>query len=620
MFDIGSRRGFTHEKQMTDSRQLLAEYVANGSETAFRELVGRYINLVYSTALRLVGGDPQLAEDVTQTVFISLAKKGRTLSSGVMLGGWLHRCVYHVATKAARSERRRQNREREAAAMNTLQDDSAANLQEVAPVLDEAITQLGNEDRAAILLRFFEQRDFRSVAEALGSTEDAARMRVNRALEKLHVLLTHRGVALSITALGTVLTAEAVKAAPAGLAVTISSAALGATAASASTTFTLLKSVTMTKLQAAIVGAMIVAGVATPLVIRHQARLRAENQSLRQQMAQLETDNERLAQQVAQLKDTPASPAPVSPAGVSSAVKAPGARSPFQQLNEFLDTHQGLSREEVEAYLQQNKRNAENLLAAYRMSRDPSYLREAAANFPNIPSVQFAVIADNIFPGEQRGWIEAFRASSAGNALAWYFSALDYFNSKQPDLAVRELAQAMHQHSFDTYAAQATQAVEEMCALAGWPPLAARAWAPSSESASYLASLKNLANQMMQAQQEELARGDAAGANSLMSMGMVLVNTLRSGSPMDQLVGIGIGRKMLGQLDPALNYGFLERAVSEELAALDRQKQTISEALAARDQVLPALDEAELASYFERKKLYGEVSAVQWLRSKHDQP
>src|SRR4051794_10440648 len=102
---------------MTDSQQLLAEYAKCGSEGAFRELVNRYINFVYSTALRLVDRDTQLAEDVTQTVFIGLARQGRTLSNQVMLGGWLHQHTYHVATKAVRAERRRQSREQEAVQM-----------------------------------------------------------------------------------------------------------------------------------------------------------------------------------------------------------------------------------------------------------------------------------------------------------------------------------------------------------------------------------------------------------------------------------------------------------------------------------------------------------------------
>src|SRR5438552_5525341 len=102
-----------------------------------------------------------------------------------MLGGWLHQHTYHVATKAVRGERRRQCREREAVEMNILHEESGASLQQVAPVLDEAITKLGTDDRTAILLRFFEQQDLRAVGVALGCTEDAARMRVTRALEKL---------------------------------------------------------------------------------------------------------------------------------------------------------------------------------------------------------------------------------------------------------------------------------------------------------------------------------------------------------------------------------------------------------------------------------------------------
>jgi len=278
---------------MTDSQQLLAEYARNGSEEAFRELVTRYLALVYSTAIRLVVGDAHLAEDVAQTVFVDLTRKARTLPGDVMLGGWLHRDTCFVAAKTMRGQRRRQFREREAMEMNILQDDSGASLRQVAPILDEAIDQLGSEDRTAILLRFFEQRDFRSVGEALGSNEDAARMRVNRALEKLHSLLTHRGVALSAVTLGTVLTAGAVHAAPAGLAVTISSVALAGAAAGTGTAFTLLNLMAKTKLLLG-VAALVVAGATSALIVQHQsqARLQAENDSFRQEVARLKADSE----------------------------------------------------------------------------------------------------------------------------------------------------------------------------------------------------------------------------------------------------------------------------------------------------------------------------------------
>ena len=289
---------------MTESQQLLAEYAETGSETAFRELVARYIGLVYSTALRLVGSDAATAEDVTQTVFLPLSRNARKLARGSLLGGWLHRDTCYVAAKTLRRERRRQAREREAVLMNSLEDHSQANLDQVAPLLDDAINQLGTEDRAAVLLRFFEQRDFRAVGAALGSTEDAARMRVTRALEKLQVLLRHRGVTLSAAGLGAILAGEAVTAAPAGLAATVAGGVLAGSLASGGVVATLLRIMTMTKLKAGIIGALIIAGVATSLLLQQQARarLRAQDELLQrrsEQLPQVAADNRRLSYAVA---------------------------------------------------------------------------------------------------------------------------------------------------------------------------------------------------------------------------------------------------------------------------------------------------------------------------------
>jgi RNA polymerase sigma factor (sigma-70 family) len=292
---------------ITDSQRLLAEYVEGGSETAFCELVTRYLDLVYSSAVRLMDGDTHRAEDVAQTVFADLARLARNLSKDVMLGGWLHRRTCHVAATMHRSERRRQVREQQAVQMNAINDHSSANLAQVPPLLDEAINQLGAEDRTAILLCFFEQNDFRSIGLALSTSEDAAQKRVSRALEKLHSLLKHRGVTLSAAALGTALATEAVTAAPAGLAVSIGSAALASAAVTGGTTLTLLKIITMTKVKMAVVGAIALAGVATPLVIQYQSqvKLREENTSLKQQVAeqaQLAQENQRLSNQLAEVK------------------------------------------------------------------------------------------------------------------------------------------------------------------------------------------------------------------------------------------------------------------------------------------------------------------------------
>jgi RNA polymerase sigma factor (sigma-70 family) len=287
---------------MTDSHKLLAEYVKTGSDPAFRGLVTRYVELVYSAAVRLVGGDTHRAEDVTQTVFADLAKLARTLPPDVMLGGWLHRHTCFVTATLLRGERRRQARERQAVEMNALQDYSEDNLGQVTPILDEAINQLGNEDRTAILLRFFEQLDFRTVGAALGSTEDAAKKRVSRALDKLHHLLAARGVTLSTSALAAALAAEAVKAAPAGLVASIAGTAVAGSAAAHGVTFSMLKVMTTSKLALGLAGAIAVAGVVIS-ANQHQvqANLLQENSSLRRQLGQLTAERDGMSNQLAQV-------------------------------------------------------------------------------------------------------------------------------------------------------------------------------------------------------------------------------------------------------------------------------------------------------------------------------
>jgi RNA polymerase sigma factor (sigma-70 family) len=289
---------------MTDSQQLLADYATTGSETAFRELVTRYIDLVYSTAFRLVNGDAHRAEDVAQTVFLDLSREAGGMSEAIMLGGWLHRHTCFVASKAMRGERRRQLRERQAAEMNVLNNPESG-FEDLAPILDEIINELGEEDRKAIVLRFYERLDLRSVGAALGSSENAAQKRVTRALDQLHLMLTRRGVALSAAALGTALAGEAVNAAPAGLAASIVGNVLAGAAAGTGTVVAITKGIIMTKGKLAVFGALLVGAVATPLVVQHQdqVRLRAENGSLRQQvdqLGQLTIENERLSNLVTQ--------------------------------------------------------------------------------------------------------------------------------------------------------------------------------------------------------------------------------------------------------------------------------------------------------------------------------
>ena len=211
---------------MTETEQLLRKYVTDNSEAAFKELVERYINLVYSVALRQVDQNSQAAEDVCQQVFTDLARKASSLSPQVQLGGWLHRHTCFTAATMMRTERRRLAREKVAVEMNSLEHEPTWN--QLAPILEDAINELKEEDRQAIVLRFYEKYDYRSVAKALQISDDAAQKRVARALDKLRALVVKRSVACTTTVLGALLANEAIQAAPVGLAAKISSISFAA--------------------------------------------------------------------------------------------------------------------------------------------------------------------------------------------------------------------------------------------------------------------------------------------------------------------------------------------------------------------------------------------------------
>ena len=216
---------------MTDG-ELLRHYVRDKSETAFSELVGRHINLVYSAALRQVNQDAHLAEDITQSVFTDLARKAARLLSHTSLTGWLYTSTRYVAANIRRTERRRTIREQEAHAMNALlsQPDSQPDWSLLGPLLDDAMHKLDDAEREAVLLRHFEKRSYAEIGLRFGTTENAARMRVDRALEKLHNVLTRQGVTLAVVALTGLLASNAVMAAPQGLAVRVVTGALAGAA------------------------------------------------------------------------------------------------------------------------------------------------------------------------------------------------------------------------------------------------------------------------------------------------------------------------------------------------------------------------------------------------------
>jgi RNA polymerase sigma factor (sigma-70 family) len=216
---------------MTDDVVELRRFVETGDEAAFGELVARHFNLVYGTALRQTNGDAGLAEDVAQAVFTDLARKAGMMSRRVVLAGWLYEAARFAGARAVRTEQRRRSRER-AFSMQDNSPEISPDWERIRPVLEAAMGQLKSGDRNAVLLHYFEGRDFRAVGAALGLSDDAAQKRVSRALDKLRVILTRGGTAVSGAALTTFLGTAAMAAPPAGLALSVAKTSLtGAKAA-----------------------------------------------------------------------------------------------------------------------------------------------------------------------------------------------------------------------------------------------------------------------------------------------------------------------------------------------------------------------------------------------------
>lgn len=261
---------------------LLRQYADDNSEQAFAELVRRHVNLAYSVALRRTGNMAD-ARDVSQAVFIILAKKAAHLRNRSVLTGWLYETARLSSVRLLRTRARQQTRDQEAYMQSTLNEpDTEGFWQQLAPHLEDAMMRLGERDRTLLALRFFENKSAMEAAAALGISEQAAYKRTNRALDKLRLFFTRRGIALSAAALVGVVSAHSVQAAPAGLAQTISTVALAKGAAGAGSTLSLakgtLKLMAWTKAKTAVViGLAVFLAAGTTTLTIHQLHKPAFN-------------------------------------------------------------------------------------------------------------------------------------------------------------------------------------------------------------------------------------------------------------------------------------------------------------------------------------------------------
>jgi RNA polymerase sigma factor (sigma-70 family) len=300
--------------QTCSDARLLRDYAERGAEPAFTELVQRHTNLVYSAALRQVES-PDIAAEIVQSVFLSLARGAKALSpklaANASLAGWLCRSARNLSLNHRRDEFRRHTRERHAMEQIHAGTETGPDWETLRRVLDNAMSELNETDYEAIVLRFFQNKDFRTVGSAIGVSDDTAQKRVGRALDKLRELLAQRGVRASAGALAVVISANAVHAAPAGLAFTVSTAAFAGTATGVTTTLTTW--ISMKVLTATLIGAVI-ATTLTYLVVHKK-------------VVRLETENQTLLSRQTEVAQPPATPA----AAVENRVIAPTAPSDSEE-------------------------------------------------------------------------------------------------------------------------------------------------------------------------------------------------------------------------------------------------------------------------------------------------
>lgn len=607
-------------------QELLRDYTEDGSEAAFSEVVRRHIDFVYSVALRLVR-DAQLAEDVSQGVFLALARNGGRLADRGVLAGWLHRTAQNLSANAVRADARRHACEQEAAAMKELlTPEPDANWESIAPHLDAALSQLSEPDRDALLLRYFQQKSANEMAQTLGISGEAAQKRVNRAVERLREFFAKRGIAVGATGLVALISRNAVQAAPASLTATLSATSFTEAATHISTVLSTAKIIAMTTLQKALIAAAVVAAVGTGIYqARQAALLRDRGQALQQHQGEGTKQRESSQPALDAAANTPANrsfrvrlSAPrrrVIPSTNSVALGTFQSSQLYALLAKKVAT---LTLAQVEPYLNANGRSAASLLAAFRTTRDPALLAEAAQKYPNDPQVAFeSAIQINASPEDRRHWLDAFKQTAPENSLPSYLSALDHFKAGQSDEAVQDLNAAPGKQQFQDYSRDRIQTDEEAYLAAGYPPGEAKLIANAFLIEPYLPQVRELSQNLVGLAAAYQQTGDQnsqdAALQIAINLGRLFGDPSAGETLMHQLIGISVETAALKVMDPAGPYDGAGQTVQDRLDQLAQQKEAIRTLTAEADPLWQTLSDQGWVSFHTELGASGEETALRWL-------
>jgi hypothetical protein len=380
-----------------------------------------------------------------------------------------------------------------------------------------------------------------------------------------------------------------------------------------------------------ILAALVFAGAATGFIVQHRTQLamRNENQTLRQQIDGLQAGIDDFSNRVLQLKAARIAPVIAGPAPCAVSPKAAlPAQLPVTNLYALITnrtTQVKLTAAQLEGFLRDNQRNAGSLLAAYRTSSDPAFLREAMEKYPTEPLVGFeAALAKDAPPAERRQWLDAFKQSAPENALANYLSAADHFKAGETDLAVQEMLAAAGKTQFQDYALDRIQGAEEAYRAADLPEAEAKALASAQLLHPDLVQVRALAGNLVDLAASYQQKGDESSRQATLGMAVDLGQRFDSSASgatlLAQMLGISVERTALGAMDPNAAYGANGQTVQDRLTQLAQQRASMRELATQADPLLQSLSGPDWISYQDRSAHFGEEAAMRWLVGKHPTP